>query len=715
AVTGRSLRASIDGAMVLHYVDRAPLPPGQVWMAVDGIPTGEVWIDNVQMTGSTPRADIAPPPIDMSAANVNLSPFSTQEVVVFDRLMSATTGDHNMFRMNIDGSGLVELPNTSGSKDYDPVLSPNHTEIAFSSWRNGNIDIWVMKTDGTNLRALTNSTAHDYSPVWSPDGTKIAFVSDRGGIAQVYTMNSITGEAGGGIVTPITSGKDPAWSPDGTALVVSSQNMATDLTWDLYLVDMTTTAYTRYHLLGEALRAEVQPSWSSDSSAVIFTSIIYNASVTGYHTLYLVAETTSNININWFQIEVGQATPTPPPVCLVQFPSGTTPDRFNVYDQPTTEGNSENIATVIAGQNIPPAGIEVIGIYPNPQGELWYRLGAYRTSLTGGWTRVGAGIPALPDISDCENVALVNRNGEQTAAPSPTTNYTDICLFILDTAVASYDLSGIRERTNGGNASTVEIAANVPIVIRRVHLNLQYALVSYNDATGAIQTPRWIKYSEANIAQFTPCVTASPTPQAPRIGEGALPICQANQYLNCRPATAPVSPRIFNGVAATVIAPFGDPVLGCDNAEPGCWVNRQLEVGPPCPLYVNENGEVDTENANNCGVDIVTQPDFDSNGLGPKQVFLYSGGRIIGYFLDSGTLQLATTLNISSNGGVTIIARHNYTHIALISPLLETTGEYIASGVEIGAYGPIGPFGTRQHVDTVQVNNESSYSSPPWE
>ncbi|MDX2137788.1 MAG: hypothetical protein SF123_06805, partial [Chloroflexota bacterium] len=96
AVTGRSLRASIDGAMVLHYVDRAPLPPGQVWMAVDGIPSGEVWIDNVQMTGSTPRTEIAPPPIDMSAASMNLSPFSTQPVIVFDYFDNQPVGDHDL-------------------------------------------------------------------------------------------------------------------------------------------------------------------------------------------------------------------------------------------------------------------------------------------------------------------------------------------------------------------------------------------------------------------------------------------------------------------------------------------------------------------------------------------------------------------------------------------------------------------------------------------
>ncbi|MDX2137046.1 MAG: hypothetical protein SF123_03050, partial [Chloroflexota bacterium] len=286
AVTGRSLRASIDGAMVLHYVDPAPLPPGQVWMAVDNIPTGEVWIDNVQMTGSTPRAEIAPP-IDMSAVSMNLSPFSTQPVVIFDRLMNATTGDHDLYRMNIDGSGFVALPGNTPGKEYEPVLSPDGKYIAFTAWRDGttysnNTNIWVMNSDGSGLWQVTNNAAFDHSPVWSPDGSRLAFVSNRGGVERVYVLYAGASEAEGDQAAMISAGKDPAWSPDGSALVISALNTTTDNTWDLYLVDMTNYNYTRYHLLGESLRAELQPSWSSDNSAIVFTSIIYNGTVPEY-------------------------------------------------------------------------------------------------------------------------------------------------------------------------------------------------------------------------------------------------------------------------------------------------------------------------------------------------------------------------------------------------------------------------------------------------
>jgi hypothetical protein len=314
---------------------------------------------------------------------------------------------------------------------------------------------------------------------------------------------------------------------------------------------------------------------------------------------------------------------------------------------------------------------------------------------------------------------LVNRNGEQTAAPLPTTNYRDICLFILDEAVESFTIEQIRDRTNGANVTGTQLEANLPIVIRDVHLNLQYFRVSYNDATGLTQTPRWIKYSEANIAQFPSCVTTTPIPRAPRIGEWFLPVCQVDQFVNCLPATAPASPRIFNGVQATVIAPFGAIGPGCDNADDNCWENRELEIGPPCPLYVDENGEIDTERANNCGVDIATQSDRAPGGTGPKQVFIYTGGLIQFFGGASGTLRIVV---LSPSGVIT--TRYNYTHIeddtvpSTLLQLLQTPNEYLASGIEIGSYGPVGAYGATEfdeHVDTVQVDNESSYSAPPWE
>ena len=55
--------------------------------------------------------------------------------------------------------------------------SHHKPQIAFSSVRDGNWEIYVMDADGQNQRRLTNHPAIDFQPSWSPDGQKIAFTS----------------------------------------------------------------------------------------------------------------------------------------------------------------------------------------------------------------------------------------------------------------------------------------------------------------------------------------------------------------------------------------------------------------------------------------------------------------------------------------------------------------------------------------------------------
>ena len=43
-----------------------------------------------------------------------------------------------------------------------------HARIAFSSERDGNLEIHVMNADGTGLTNLTNNSAGDHSPAWCP-------------------------------------------------------------------------------------------------------------------------------------------------------------------------------------------------------------------------------------------------------------------------------------------------------------------------------------------------------------------------------------------------------------------------------------------------------------------------------------------------------------------------------------------------------------------
>ena len=68
-----------------------------------------------------------------------------------------------------------------------------------------------MDADGSNQRNLTRHPASDALPNWSPDGSQIAFDSDRDGDLNVYVM-----DADGGNIRQLTRTKfatAPKWSP----------------------------------------------------------------------------------------------------------------------------------------------------------------------------------------------------------------------------------------------------------------------------------------------------------------------------------------------------------------------------------------------------------------------------------------------------------------------------------------------------------------------
>ena len=62
---------------------------------------------------------------------------------------------------------MKRLTNDPGD-DAFPSWSPDGTRIAFASSRDGNVEIYVMDADGTNLVRLTNDPAEDSSPAWRP-------------------------------------------------------------------------------------------------------------------------------------------------------------------------------------------------------------------------------------------------------------------------------------------------------------------------------------------------------------------------------------------------------------------------------------------------------------------------------------------------------------------------------------------------------------------
>lgn len=101
--------------------------------------------------------------------------------------------------------GYFQLP-TPGS-DYNPDWSPDGSQLAFASAQGDSVNLYIINTDGTGLRQLTDSADHEYAPSWSPDGGRIAYVVSSKDQVSVYQVN-----ADGSAVRLLAAQADqPAW------------------------------------------------------------------------------------------------------------------------------------------------------------------------------------------------------------------------------------------------------------------------------------------------------------------------------------------------------------------------------------------------------------------------------------------------------------------------------------------------------------------------
>ncbi|MDH3920355.1 MAG: Tol-Pal system protein TolB, partial [Rhodospirillales bacterium] len=124
-------------------------------------------------------------------------------------------GSQQLYVMDSDGGNVRRISFNQG-RYATPVWSPRGDLVAFTRMSNGEFYIGVMRPDGSGERMLTKGFLVE-GPTWAPNGRVLSYfrqtpADSRGRVtSKVYTID-LTGFNERELATPIDA-SDPAWSP----------------------------------------------------------------------------------------------------------------------------------------------------------------------------------------------------------------------------------------------------------------------------------------------------------------------------------------------------------------------------------------------------------------------------------------------------------------------------------------------------------------------
>ncbi|MBL6705719.1 MAG: PD40 domain-containing protein [Planctomycetaceae bacterium] len=165
------------------------------------------------------------------------SPDGKELLFAYDKA-SPNQGDIEVHRLDLESRMPTPVAVTEGTLSHEesPCWSPDGKQIAFTSTRHGNQELYVAGRDGKEPLRLTSDPAIDSHPDWSPDGNRIVFSTNRWGDLE---LASISPDGTGLTRLTMSPGLDdyPVWSPDGKRIAYTSNR---DRNLEIYILDPVT-------------------------------------------------------------------------------------------------------------------------------------------------------------------------------------------------------------------------------------------------------------------------------------------------------------------------------------------------------------------------------------------------------------------------------------------------------------------------------------------
>lgn len=181
--------------------------------------------------------------IKVSPAGMNdasLSPDGKR--IVFSLSTADSIDDNNIWLVRADGSDPRRITNMQGLQ-HEPVWSRDGKWIYFLSGKGGQVhDIWRLSVSKNKTEQLTTGKLYHFDVAISPTGD-LAFSSNRSGNYEIWTSK------GKNKAVKLTDNPSldaqPTWSPDGKTIIFESSRSGTVNLWKMNLKDKTPAPITR--------------------------------------------------------------------------------------------------------------------------------------------------------------------------------------------------------------------------------------------------------------------------------------------------------------------------------------------------------------------------------------------------------------------------------------------------------------------------------------
>ncbi|MDX1647347.1 MAG: hypothetical protein R3304_09405 [Longimicrobiales bacterium] len=157
----------------------------------------------------------------------------------------------------------------------DPGMAASRIAFTMTDAQ-GAKEVYVIDSDGENLRQVTDYDDLVESPTWGPDGQRIAFASWKTGVPRIYEIDAHGG--GERMLPPVRGEGDyitPAYHPDGDVIAFSV--LGADARSGIFTYDLERDCCLSY--LSGGPWYDLSPTYSPDGRLLAFNSLRFGTAV----------------------------------------------------------------------------------------------------------------------------------------------------------------------------------------------------------------------------------------------------------------------------------------------------------------------------------------------------------------------------------------------------------------------------------------------------